>query len=119
VISGIRPTGKIHLGNYNSVIKNWLILQESYKCFFFIADVHALTTDFNNINEISKNTHDMIIELLALGLDPLKCNIFIQSHIPEIFEFHTLISMMINISRLERIPSYKDEKNLTLGLMDF
>ena len=110
VVSGIRPTGKIHLGNYNSVIKNWLILQESHKCFFFIADVHALTTDFNNITEISKNTRNMIIELLALGLDPLKCNIFIQSHIPEIFEFHTLISMMINISRLERIPSYKDEK---------
>ncbi|HIH2762429.1 MAG TPA: tryptophan--tRNA ligase [Candidatus Azoamicus sp. MARI] len=119
VISGIRPTGKIHLGNYNSVIKNWLILQESYKCFFFIADVHALTTDFNNINEISKNTHDMIIELLALGLDPKKCNIFIQSSIPEIFEVHTIISMMINITRLERIPSYKDEKNIACKTYGF
>lgn len=122
VVSGIRPTGKIHLGNYNSVIKNWLILQESHKCFFFIADIHALTTDFNNIMDLSKNTKNMIIELLALGLDPKKCSIFIQSHVPEIFEFHAIISMMTTISRLERIPSYKDEKNIekkTYGFLGY
>lgn len=122
VVSGIRPTGKIHLGNYNSVIKNWLILQESYKCFFFIADIHALTTEFNNIKDLSKQTKNMIIELLALGLDPKKCSIFIQSHIPEIFEFNTIISMMTSISRLERIPSFKDEMNIenkTYGFLGY
>ncbi|HIH2763054.1 MAG TPA: tryptophan--tRNA ligase [Candidatus Azoamicus sp.] len=122
VVSGIRPTGKIHLGNYNSVIKNWITLQENYKCFFFIADVHALTTNFDNIKDVSKNTKSMIIELLALGLDPKKCNIFIQSHIPEIFEFHVIISMMTNIARLERIPSYKDEINIenkTYGFLGY
>lgn len=111
IVSGIRPTGKIHLGNYNSVIKNWITLQDSYKCFFFIADIHALTTEFENIENVSKNTKNLIIELLALGLNPDKCNIFIQSHIPEIFEFHTIISMMIKISRLERVPSYKEDIN--------
>ncbi|HIH2763368.1 MAG TPA: tryptophan--tRNA ligase [Candidatus Azoamicus sp.] len=122
VVSGIRPTGKIHLGNYNSVIKNWIKLQESYKCFFFIADVHALTTSFDDIKDLSKLTKNMIIELIALGIDPKKSNIFIQSHVPEIFEFHTIISMMIKIGRLERIPSYKDETNIenkTYGFLGY
>lgn len=111
IVSGIRPTGKIHLGNYNSVIKNWIKLQDLYNCFFFIADIHALTTHFEKINNLSENTKLIIIELLALGINPKKCNIFIQSQIPEIFELHVLISMFVKISRLERIPSYKDLKN--------
>lgn len=121
IVSGIRPTGKIHLGNYNSVIKNWITLQDSYKCFFFIADIHALTTEFENIENISENTKNLIIELLALGLNPNKCNIFIQSQIPEIFEFHAIISMMVKISRLERIPSYKEaiEIDKTYGFLGY
>jgi tryptophanyl-tRNA synthetase len=112
----------IDLGNYNSVIKNWIELQNKYTCFFFIADIHALTTNFDNIDKISENTHSIIIELLALGLDPNKCNIFIQSYIPEIFELQIIISMMIKVARLERIPSYKDEKNLnnrTYGFLGY
>lgn len=122
VVSGIRPTGKIHLGNYNSVIKKWIELQDKYTCFFFIADIHALTTDFNKIKSISENSKSILIELLAAGLNPSKCNIFIQSYIPEILEMQIIISMMIKVNRLERVPSYKDEKNLnnkTYGFLGY
>ena len=122
VVSGIRPTGNIHLGNYNSVIKNWIELQDKYKCFFFIADVHALTTNFNDLDILSEKTRSIVIELLALGLDPKKCNIFIQSYIPHIFELQIIISMMIKVTRLERVPSYKDEKNIdnkTYGFLGY
>lgn len=111
IVSGMRPTGNIHIGNYNAVIKNWLLLQKHYKCFFFIADVHALTTNFSNIYDLTRNSKKMIIEWLATGLNPDKCNMFIQSHIPETFELHIFLSMIVNLPRLERVPSYKSEKN--------
>lgn len=110
VVSGMRPTGNIHLGNYNAVIKNWLELQNHYTCFFFIADVHARTTNFNGIN-IKEHTFNILNQWLAAGIDPNKCTLFIQSEIPEIFELHVLLSMVANISRLERIPNYKSEKD--------
>jgi tryptophanyl-tRNA synthetase len=111
VISGMRPTGRIHLGNYNSVIKNWIKLQDIYQCFFFIADIHALTTDINNLEKINFYTKKIIAEWLASGIKYKKCKIFIQSHILETFELHTLLSMITPIPWLERIPSYKNEKN--------
>ena len=111
VISGMRPTGNIHLGNYNAVIKNWLNLQKKYSCYFFIADIHALTTNFKNIYDIRKNSKKMIIEWLGCGLNPEKSSIFIQSFIPETIELNIFLSMIASVSRLERIPSYKLEKH--------
>ncbi|HFL8819289.1 MAG TPA: tryptophan--tRNA ligase [Candidatus Azoamicus sp. OHIO2] len=113
IASGMRPTGNIHIGNYNAVIKNWVSLQKHYKCFFFIADIHALTTNFKNIYNLKKNTKIMITEWLASGLNPDKCVMFIQSHVPETLELHIFLSMLVNLTRLERIPSYKNEKNNT------
>lgn len=110
VVSGMRPTGNIHLGNYNAVIKNWIYLQKKYKCFFFVADIHALTTNFNNIVTLKKNTKQMIVEWLSSGLNSHNCSLFIQSFIPETFELNIFLSMLTNLSRLERIPSYKNEK---------
>lgn len=110
VISGMRPSGRIHLGNYNGVIKNWINLQNQYDCFFFIADIHALTTNFNYIYNLNKRSKKILIEWVASGINYKKSTIFIQSHIPEIFELNILLSMITNIARLERIPSYKMEK---------
>lgn len=113
IASGMRPTGRIHIGNYIGVIKNWITLQKKYNCFFFIADLHALTTDFNNILNITYNTKMIIKEWLACGINPDYSNIFIQSHIPETFELNTILSMMTPITWLERVPSYKAIKNNT------
>jgi len=111
IISGMRPTGRIHLGNYNGVLKNWIKLQNENECFFFIADIHALT-DYKNDYDIKKNIETMIIEWIASGINPKKCNIYIQSNIPEIFEMHLLLSMITPISWLKRIPTYKENTNL-------
>ncbi len=113
VTSGMRPTGRLHLGNYNSVIKHWIKLQNTYNCFFFIADIHALTTNLNNLIKINYYTKIILSEWLASGINPKKCNIFIQSHIPETFELHTILSMITHVARLERVPSYKSETCLT------
>lgn len=120
VVSGMRPTGRIHLGNYTSVIKNWLKLQNTYSCFFFIADIHSLTTNLNNIIKLNYYTKIIIKEWLATGINPEKCNIFIQSHIPETFELHTILSMIAPVSWLERVPTYKSEKNTkTYGFLGY
>lgn len=122
VTSGMRPTGRLHLGNYNSVIKHWIKLQNIYNCFFFIADIHALTTNLNNIIKINYYTKIILSEWLASGINPKKCNIFIQSHIPETFELHAILSMITPVSRLERIPSYKSEKTIihkTYGFLGY
>lgn len=111
VVSGIRPTGNIHIGNYNAVIKNWLKLQKIAQCFFFIADLHALTTDFKNIYNLKIQSKKMIVELLGCGINPEKSHIFIQSHIPETSELNLYLSMLTTLSRLERIPAYKNEQN--------
>jgi len=122
IISGMRPTGRIHLGNYNGVLKNWVKLQNHYECFFFIADMHALTTHQNN-NNINENTNTMILEWLASGINPKKCNIFIQSHIPETFELHLILSMITPISWLKRVPAYKESevnnKQQTYGFLGY
>lgn len=120
IVSGMRPTGRIHLGNYISVLKNWIKLQNEYSCFFFIADMHSLTTNLDNIIKLQYYTKIIVQEWLSAGLNPNKCTIFIQSHIPETFELYTILSMISPISWLERIPTYKSEKDKkTYGFLGY
>jgi tryptophanyl-tRNA synthetase len=110
VLSGMRPTGKLHLGNYMGALHNWVKLQHQYDCFFFIADYHALTTDYADTSELANNVREVALDFLAAGLDPKLCTIFVQSHVPAHFELHTLLSMITPLSWLERVPSYKDQQ---------
>ncbi len=109
VLSGMRPTGKLHLGNYMGALHNWVRLQHEYECFFFIADVHALTTDYTDPSGVPKFTREVAIDWLAAGLDPEKCTIFIQSHIKQHFELAVMLGMITPLSWLERVPTYKDQ----------
>jgi tryptophanyl-tRNA synthetase len=108
VLSGMRPTGKLHLGNYLGALDNWVRLQEYADCFFFVADWHALTTGVDNVAEIPENTIDMVADWLGAGLDPARSTLFIQSLVPEHAELHLLFSMVTPLSWLERVPTYKD-----------
>ena len=110
VLSGMRPTGRLHLGHYHGVLKNWLQLQHEYECFFFVADWHALTTDYEHPQDIESNTWEMIIDWLAVGINPKAAKIFIQSQIPEHAELHLLLSMSTPLGWLERVPTYKDQQ---------
>ncbi len=110
VLSGMRPTGRLHLGHYHGVLKNWLQLQYDYECFFFVADWHALTTEYENKEVVRDSTWEMVVDWLAVGIDPASANIFIQSHVPEHAELHLLLSMMTPLGWLERVPSYKDQQ---------
>ena len=110
VLSGMRPTGQLHLGHYHGVLKNWLDLQHEYECFFFIADLHALTTEYDNVSVISNSVWDMVIDWLAAGINPGSARLFIQSRVPEHAELHLLLSMMTPLGWLERVPSYKDQQ---------
>ena len=109
VLSGMRPTGKLHLGNYMGALHNWVQLQHHYECFFFIADWHALTTDYADPSQIKQNTVDVALDFLAAGLDPEKCTIFVQSHVKQHAELHLLLSMLTPLGWLERVPTYKDQ----------
>ncbi|MFN2235511.1 MAG: tryptophan--tRNA ligase [Anaerolineales bacterium] len=110
ILTGDRPTGKLHLGHYIGSLKNRVISQDLYDCFFLVADIHTLTTRPNkqHISKLSDNIHEMILDYLAVGIDPSKSNIFVQSSIPEIYELNTLLGMLVSVPRLERIPSLKD-----------
>jgi tryptophanyl-tRNA synthetase len=108
VLSGMRPTGKLHLGNYLGALDNWVRLQETHDCFFFVANWHALTTGAENVGEIPANTLDMIADWLGAGLDPERCTMFIQSLVPEHAELHLLFSMITPLGWLERVPTYKE-----------
>jgi tryptophanyl-tRNA synthetase len=110
VLSGMRPTGKLHLGHYHGVLKNWVQLQTQYECFFFVADWHALTTHYDDPHVIEESVWDMVIDWLAAGVDPNSATLFIQSHVPQHAELHVLLSMMTPLSWLERVPSYKDQQ---------
>jgi len=110
VLSGMRPTGSLHLGHYHGVLKNWIRLQAEYPCLFFVADWHALTTDYEKPGELQKNCWDMVIDWLAAGIDPARATLFIQSRVPEHAELHTLLSMITPLGWLERVPSYKDQQ---------
>ncbi len=110
VVSGMRPTGSLHLGHYHGALKNWVRLQSEYPCFFFVADWHALTTHYEEPEVIEQNVWDMVIDWLAAGIDPAQATLFIQSHIPEHAELHTLLSMITPLGWLERVPTYKDQQ---------
>jgi tryptophanyl-tRNA synthetase len=108
MLSGMRPTGRLHLGNYFGALSNWVRLQDRYECFFFVADWHALTTDYARGNDLRENSLQVAIDYLAAGLDPERSAIFVQSAIPEHAELHLLFSMVTPLGWLERVPSYKD-----------
>ncbi len=108
IASGMRPTGRLHLGHYHGVIKNWVRLQHEYECYYFVADWHALTTGYHDTADIERHSLEMVIDWLAAGLDPGAATIFIQSKVPEHAELHLLLSMITPVSWLERAPSYKD-----------
>jgi tryptophanyl-tRNA synthetase len=110
VLSGMRPTGALHLGHYHGALKNWVRLQSLMECFYFVADWHALTTHYESREVIEKNVYEMVIDWLAAGLDPEQCTIFLQSRLPEHAELFTLLAMGTPISWLERIPTYKDQQ---------
>ena len=110
VLSGMRPTGALHLGHYNGVLENWLKLQHEYQCLFFVADWHALTTHYDSPEVIEQNVWEMLIDWLAAGIDPSQATLFIQSKVPEHAELHLLMSMMTPLGWLERVPTYKDQQ---------
>jgi tryptophanyl-tRNA synthetase len=110
ILSGMRPTGKLHLGNYVGALRNWVGLQDEYDCFFFIADWHALTTDYADTREVKQNSLEVMIDYLAAGLDPDRSTLFIQSHVPQHAELHLLFSMITPLGWLERVPSYKEQR---------
>ncbi|HEX7971992.1 MAG TPA: tryptophan--tRNA ligase [Thiobacillus sp.] len=110
VLSGMRPTGRLHLGHYHGVLKNWLHLQNEYQCLFFVADWHALTTHYDTPQVIEDNVRDMVIDWLAAGVDPAQATLFIQSRVIEHAELHLLLSMMTPLGWLERVPTYKDQQ---------
>jgi tryptophanyl-tRNA synthetase len=106
----MRPTGALHLGNYHGALKNWTELQYQYECYFFIADIHALTTGYEDTGELESNTWEVVIDWLAAGLNPAAATMFIQSRVPEHSELHLLLSMITPLGWLERVPTYKDQQ---------
>ncbi|MBP5616520.1 MAG: tryptophan--tRNA ligase [Elusimicrobiaceae bacterium] len=109
VLSGMRPTGKLHLGNFHGALKNWVALQDRYNCYFFVADLHSLTTAYQHTENLAQNSEDMLIDWLTAGLDPKKCTIFIQSDIPQVSELNTLLGMITPLGWLLRNPTYKEQ----------
>src|SRR6202158_4271331 len=110
VLSGMRSTGKLHLGNYVGALQNWVRMQDEYECFFMVADWHALTTDYADTSKIKENSLEVALDWLAAGLDPEKSVIFIQSHVPAHAELHLLFSMITPLGWLERVPTYKEQR---------
>ena len=110
VVSGMRPTGALHLGHYHGALKNWVRLQSEYPCLFFVADWHALTTHYDSPEVIGNNIWEMVIDWLAAGIDPQQSTLFIQSRVPEHAELHLLLSMSTPLGWLERVPTYKDQQ---------
>jgi tryptophanyl-tRNA synthetase len=110
VLSGMRPTGKLHLGNYVGALQNWVKLQKTHDCFFFVADWHALTTDYDDTSRLADNSLEVVLDFLAAGLDPEQCAIFVQSHVREHAELHLLFSMITPLGWLERVPSFKEQQ---------
>jgi len=115
VLSGMRPTGKLHLGNYMGALHNWVGLQDKHECYFFIADYHALTTDYADPSSVKENTLEVGMDFLAAGLDPEKSALFVQSHVVQHAELHLLLSMITSLGWLERVPSYKDQQENIVG----
>jgi tryptophanyl-tRNA synthetase len=106
----MRPTGKLHLGNYMGALANWVKLQDDYECYFFIADLHALTTDYADTSKLASNTLEVALDFLAAGLDPARCTIFLQSKVKPHYELPLLLGMMTPLGWLERVPTYKEQQ---------
>ncbi|OQX52489.1 MAG: tryptophan--tRNA ligase, partial [Candidatus Cloacimonas sp. 4484_209] len=120
ILSGFRPTGKIHLGNYFGALKNWITLQKDNECFFEVADYHALTTNFDKTESLKDNILDMVSDWLACGLDPEKSTIFVQSDVKEHIELFTLLSMITPLPWLERNPTLKEQlKELEIRTINY
>lgn len=115
VLSGMQPSGKVHLGNLVGALKNWVRLQDEYNCFYFLADWHALTTGYTTPELIKESSNDLLINFIAAGLDPDKSTIFIQSMVPQHAELHLLLSMLTPLSWLERVPTYKEKQEELSG----
>ncbi len=115
VLSGMRPSGRLHLGHYHGVLKNWVRLQHEYDCFFCIVDWHALTTDYAEAGQLSQHVMDMAVDWLAAGVSPSSATLFVQSQVPEHAELHLLLSMICPLSWLERVPSYKEQQERQSG----
>ena len=114
VLSGMRPTGKLHLGNYVGALQNWVGMQDQYECFFCVVDWHALTTDYADTSQVKPNSIEVLLDWLAAGLDPERCTMFLQSHVPQHAELHLLFSMITPLGWLERVPTYKEQReNIT------
>ena len=119
ILSGMRPTGALHLGNYFGALDNWIKLQDEYKCYFCVVDWHALTTGYEDTSGLKEYINDLVVDWLSAGLDPEKCDIFLQSAVKEHAELHLLFSMITPLSWLFRCPTYKDQlaqmkdKNIT------
>jgi tryptophanyl-tRNA synthetase len=110
VLSGMRPTGRLHIGHYFGALSNWIKLQEEYDCFYFVADWHALTTHYaEDTRVVPENTLQIATDWLAAGLDPAKCTMFVQSDVPEHAELHLLLSMVTPLEWLQRVPTYKEQ----------
>ena len=110
VVSGMRPTGQLHLGNLHGALRNWVELQYQYECFYFVADWHALTTGYEDTSQLEQNTWEIVIDWLGAGLNPNACTMFVQSRVPEHAELHLLLSMITPLGWLERVPTYKDQQ---------
>jgi len=110
VLSGMQPSGRLHLGNLVGALQNWVRLQDEYECYYFVADWHALTTQYADTSNINDYIYDLLINWLSVGLDPDKSTIFIQSHVPQHAELHILLSMITPLGWLERVPSYKEKQ---------
>lgn len=115
VLSGMRPSGRLHLGHYHGVLKNWVRLQHEYDCFFCIVDWHALTTEYADAGQLSQHVMDMAVDWLAAGVSPSSATLFVQSQVPEHAELHLLLSMICPLSWLERVPSYKEQLERQTG----
>ena len=123
IFSGARPTGRQHLGNYLGAIQNYVALQDEYDCIYCVVDVHALTS-LENTGDLHKNVHEMVLDWIAAGIDPRKSIIFVQSHVPEVMELHTLLSMVTPLGWLLRVPTFKDKvklqpHNINYGLVGY
>jgi tryptophanyl-tRNA synthetase len=115
ILSGMRPTGKLHLGNYMGALANWVKLQDDYECYFFIADWHALTTDYADTSSVLANTQDVILDYLAAGLDPARSVLFVQNKVKQHAELFLLLGMITSLGWLERVPSYKEQQENLVG----
>lgn len=110
VLSGMRPTGRLHLGHFHGVLKNWVALQQQHDCYFFVADWHALTTHYDDPSALNRHVFDMVVDWLAAGVDPERATLFVQSQVPQHAELHLLLSMITPLGWLERVPTYKDQQ---------